>query len=698
MPAVSVVIRAKDEAAGIAETLSRLRAQTVPADAVQLIVVDSGSRDRTVDIARAAGADVHRIPPESFTFGGSLNFGCALATAPIVIALSAHAFPPDERWLARLLHAFEDEAVACACGDDYGPDGGPLRERVRQDEQLARRNPHWGYSNAAGAFRLDLWRQRAFRPDMPGTEDKEWAWWWLRRGHACVVDPDFAVEHDHSKDPLREIYIRNRREWVGYQMFLDPADYSVSDLVREWWRQRGTYRSMTRARLSHRRTARLLGKYAGCRKRALRAQYDAASARPPTPAPPAEATPVAVPQRPLRLAVMVDRFPVRSETFVTTEVAALRALGHQVNVEAVVRAEEGSWVADGDAPAAFVTDERRLAKLADLLWLVAHHPLACAADVRAQRGWKAEEEVAGLRALAGRAHRAHRRSIEHLHVHFATRSALEAMRIGRILGLPYSVTAHAYEIFSEPANLRQKLSEAAVVSTGCDYNVSYLRELLGEPAADRVHEVVMGVDPGAFSRSAPLPGGRTVVGVGRLVPKKGFEHLVLACALLHRRAPLDAVIIAGEGPMRERLTALAREHGIAELLQLPGALGPEQVRALLQRADVLAMPAVVAADGDRDSMPVVVKEAMAMELLVAASDEVGLPEIVHAPWGRLAPPGDPGALADALDALLALDPAARAQAGRAGRGWVLEHANAQREAQRLVGLIRAAAAAKPSGA
>jgi rhamnosyltransferase len=689
VPAVSVVIRAKDEAASIGETLSRLQGQTVAREEVELIVVDSGSRDQTAQIARDAGAQVVSIPAASFSFGGSLNVGAALASAPVAVALSAHAFPPDECWLARLLAPFADERVACACGDDYGPDGEPLRARIDQDAQLIARRPHWGYSNAAGAFRMDLWRRRAFRPDMPGTEDKEWALWWLRHGHVCVVAPDLIVEHDHSKDPLREIFQRGRREYVGFAMYLDPSDYTVADLARDWWSELGTYQSALRARLSHRRAARLAGKYAGTRRRALLAQERAARAL--TPPAPARGT-IVTPQRPLRLAVMVDRFPMLTESFVTTEVAELRALGQQVSVEAVVRADDANWAAADGVAAAFVTDERPARKLAALAWLVARHPLGCARDLLARRRWGTEEEVPGLRALAGRARRIHRRAVEHLHVHFATRSALEAMRIGRILGLPYSVTAHAYEIFSEPANLREKLEGAVLVTTGCDYNVRHLRELLGPAASARVHEVVMGVDADLFARRGPLPGGRTVVAVGRLVEKKGFIHLVAACAQLHRREPLDALIIAGEGVERERLLTAADEHGISGLLQLPGALEPAAVRALLERADVLAMPAVVAANGDRDSMPVVVKEAMAMELLVAASDEVGLPEAVMAPWGRLAPPGDALGLADALGELLALSPQQRADAGQAARAWVLENASARRETERLLALIRAAGA------
>jgi glycosyltransferase involved in cell wall biosynthesis len=108
---------------------------------------------------------------------------------------------------------------------------------------------------------------------------------------------------------------------------------------------------------------------------------------------------------------------------------------------------------------------------------------------------------------------------------------------------------------------------------------------------------------------------------------------------------------------------------------------------VLEGADLLAAPSVVAADGDRDTMPVVVKEALAMEVPVVASDEVGLPEVVRPEWGRLVPPGDSDALAEAIDELLALPPTERAAMGRAGRAFVTEHCNLSTETARLAGWI-----------
>jgi glycosyltransferase involved in cell wall biosynthesis len=200
-----------------------------------------------------------------------------------------------------------------------------------------------------------------------------------------------------------------------------------------------------------------------------------------------------------------------------------------------------------------------------------------------------------------------------------------------------------------------------------------------------VVKVIMGVDGQAFRRRGPLPGGRHVVAVGRLIEKKGFVHLVRAAARLDG----VRVTIAGEGPLRGALEEEIARAGVGDRVRLAGAMAPDAVRDLLEKADVLAMPCVVAADGDRDSMPVVVKEALAMEVLVVASDEVGLPEIVCPPWGRLVPPGDDAELAAAIDELLALPLAERAEAGRCGREFVLRHCDVDVEAAKLATFVAA---------
>lgn len=333
----------------------------------------------------------------------------------------------------------------------------------------------------------------------------------------------------------------------------------------------------------------------------------------------------------MRLAVLTDAFPVPTQTFVSEEVRALRALGHAVTV---------------------VTPDGRRGP---------PHPAPL--DLLRRRQWARAEPVPPLRELGPLARRL--RGADWVHVHFAAGAALAALRLrpGR-----YSLTVHGYDVFATPRNLRAKLAGAAFVTSGSSYVVERVRALA--PGA-RVERIVMGVDLERWRRrSAPPSGEPLVLGVGRLVPKKGWDVLAEAARGLGAR-----VAVIGDGPRPPRG------------LELLGPLPPEQVRAWMERATVLAAPCVIAPDGDRDNMPVVVKEAMALEVPVVASDVAGLPECVAPPWGRLVPPGDPGALRAALAGVLALPPDARAAAGAAGRAWVAEHADLHRETARLAALI-----------
>jgi glycosyltransferase involved in cell wall biosynthesis len=272
------------------------------------------------------------------------------------------------------------------------------------------------------------------------------------------------------------------------------------------------------------------------------------------------------------------------------------------------------------------------------------------------------------------------------------------MRLSRLLGRPYSVTAHAHDIYRKTRNLPEKLRRAAFSTSGCDYTVRDLQRIAGPGHADRVHKIVMGVAGEQFQRSEPYPGGRVVVAVGRLVRKKGFRYLLQAVGILRGSFPLDRVVFLGDGPLTRKLRILARRGGVSDQVEWLGAQPHSAVRELLERADLLVMPCVIAGSGNRDSMPVVVKEALAMEVPVVASDEVGLPEIVREPWGRLAPPRDAEALAEQIRQVLSRSREERIEMGRAGRAFVLEHCDLYRETAKLAELITAASGAVPTGA
>lgn len=377
--------------------------------------------------------------------------------------------------------------------------------------------------------------------------------------------------------------------------------------------------------------------------------------------------------------MLVDQFPELSETFIAVEAQELIRQGHTVHLESGAHAPHPSQDGARGIGASYLEDDDRRRRLRDLGWLAARHPSRCARDLVWRRRLAREERVRPLRRLAPAARRLHGRRVEHLHAHFAGGAALDAMRLGALLGIPYSVMSHGYDIFSLPRNVREKHARAAFSVTACEYSARYLRDQHGVEGVERL---VVGVDGDFFKRSTPHAASGTVLAVGRLVEKKGFRYLVQAAP---RVKGLEQLVIVGDGPLRDALD-------VGGVVELAGARTPAEVRDLLEQSAVVAVPSVVASDGDRDTMPVIAKEALAMEVPVVASEDFGLPELVRPEWGRLVPQGDVGALAAAIEELLALPVEVRAEMGRAGREFVLRECSLQRETERLVDLIRSAAA------
>src|SRR5258708_28545415 len=170
-----------------------------------------------------------------------------------------------------------------------------------------------------------------------------------------------------------------------------------------------------------------------------------------------------------------------------------------------------------------------------------------------------------------------------------------------------------------------------------------------------------------------------MIAVGRLVEKKGYSYLVRACALLHERGCRWRRAIYGSGAQGDGLAELIDTCGLGDVVQMQGARRQEELIAIYREADLFVLSPHVLENGDRDGIPNVLMEAMSAGLPVVATDISGIPELIeHDRSGLLVPPCDEGALADALERLLAplYVLVLRARLGADGRKRVIENFDA----------------------
>jgi glycosyltransferase involved in cell wall biosynthesis len=261
-PAASVIVRAKNEDRTIERTLALLRQQTVQPE---IVVVDSGSTDRTLSIARRYCDQLLELRPEEFSYGRALNLGARAAGAPIHFALSAHCPVESADWLARSLAHYERVDVAATSGAHADPSGRPLRRVFYQDAAHARAHPYWGFSNHASSWRAAVWTEFPFDEELNTAEDREWALRVLDAGWVIAFDPATWVPLTHRwRTSVRGIYRRNFKEAQAVASFANGPPYRLRDCAREWWSGVPDDRHTPLLyRLDYRRIVALAGKYRG---------------------------------------------------------------------------------------------------------------------------------------------------------------------------------------------------------------------------------------------------------------------------------------------------------------------------------------------------------------------------------------------------------------------------------------------------
>ncbi len=376
----------------------------------------------------------------------------------------------------------------------------------------------------------------------------------------------------------------------------------------------------------------------------------------------------------VKVLYVASRLPSRSETFVYREVLALRALGWPVLIGSLRR------------PSPFDDDEQlsRLGKEAHVAYsktlfrlplAALRYPAGTLRVLKDALAVGAGSPKMGAKILAQGmaglclAHKLRQERLQHIHAHMAHSATGLAMYTAMALNVPFSFTGHAQDLFVSSAGLKQKLERAAGVAAISYWHQDFYERVISRPLLAPV--IRCGVDTGQFSPAArTTPQALTILAVGRLVPKKGFSHLLHAMEIFRQRGCLDErinVIIAGDGPEAEMLKSLVAKLKLEDHVTLLGEQANDRVKELMLAADMFVLPCVEAEDGDKDGIPVVLMEAMACGVPVISGDITTIRELVRdQETGLMVTASNHEALADALLAL-ASDDALRRRLGQAGR-------------------------------
>lgn len=271
------------------------------------------------------------------------------------------------------------------------------------------------------------------------------------------------------------------------------------------------------------------------------------------------------------------------------------------------------------------------------------------------------------------AHQLSTEQFDHIHAHFMDRAATIALVVSRFLDAPYSLTAHAGDIYVDPVLLQEKMSAAKFIATCTEYNKSYL-EQFGEGLFNHklfciYHSLAIDKYNAQENRKRETC---MMLSVGQLKEKKGFDYLLRACRILVDHGHTFECQIVGEGPLRGYLESRIKELSLENLVQLCGALPHQKVIEKYQQANFFVLPAILASDGDRDGIPNVILEAMTMDLPIVSTIHSAIPEVVEDGFnGLLVPPGDEHALAEGLEKLIT-NPDYAEELGSRGRMIVRE--------------------------
>jgi glycosyltransferase involved in cell wall biosynthesis len=376
----------------------------------------------------------------------------------------------------------------------------------------------------------------------------------------------------------------------------------------------------------------------------------------------------------VHLGYLYSRYPVLSQTFCDAEMLELERRGYEIVLASLYLPKtplRHEYLKKLRAPIRYAPSSRHLDKMAQKAKRLGRWPKRLVSRHEEKYGAEYKAALRARNALFF-VELFKRERVRHFHVHFANRAAHTAMFVKAISGIPFSITAHGQDFMGDLGSdelLRELCAAAEFVGAETDYSREMLSARCPE-SRDKIFRVYNGIDLSRFPVSATRQHSFDTIrflSTGRLVPFKGFDILIDACAQLQKRGLDFACEIIGDGPLRKELEERLLKQNLLERIHFAGEQSQGYVLRALRNCDIFVLASTVDERGASDIFPTVIAEAMASGKPVISTTVAGIPELVaNGETGILVPRDDAGALTDAMERI-ARDQKLRADFGRAGR-------------------------------
>jgi colanic acid/amylovoran biosynthesis glycosyltransferase len=400
--------------------------------------------------------------------------------------------------------------------------------------------------------------------------------------------------------------------------------------------------------------------------------------------------------RSLRIAYLVSQYPGVSHTFILREVLALRERGIAIETASINDPPpygKMTQVEQREAANTFYVKRAGAAGfLRALAWGLLRHPAGVARGLFSafRLGWADPSRLVFCLFYYAEAvvlaRWVQQRSCAHLHVHFATEAATVGMILSRIVPVSMSMTVHGPDEFYDVPGyfLPQKVAACRFIVCISFFARSQLMRLATGERWHKLDIARLGVDSAHFvprpHRTSPIP--LQVLCVARLAPTKGQRILIEAIGQLVEDGRLLQLRLVGDGPDRESLEQLVRERQLAGNIFFEGSVNQDDIRGFYEAADVFALASFA------EGIPVVLMEAMSMEIPCIATCINGIPELIRdGVDGLLVPPSDTRAMAAAIARLMD-DAALRDSVGKAGRQRIQQDYHLDQNVDHLARIFR----------